>query len=85
MIAQPRFLRGKEVKARTGLSHSHIYKLMDAGTFPKCFKLAARAVAWREDEIDAWVAARLKQAQQSGIKRGPGRPRKNPWLAPTAA
>jgi len=50
-----RLLRRKEVEARTGLSRSSIYARMDKGTFPSAIGLGGRAVAWLENEIDAWV------------------------------
>ncbi|MFO1435499.1 MAG: AlpA family transcriptional regulator [Gammaproteobacteria bacterium] len=50
------FLRLPAVKARTGLSRSTIYLRVSQGTFPKPVSLGARAVAWVEAEIDAWLA-----------------------------
>ena len=49
------FLKRPEVEHRTGLKRSTIYDKMKAGTFPKPVKLGARAVAWFEPEIDAWI------------------------------
>jgi prophage regulatory protein len=40
---------------RTGKSRSSIYAAMAADSFPKCFKIGARAVGWSSDEIDAWI------------------------------
>ena len=39
----------------TGLSRSAIYAMMRQGRFPEPVKLAAKAVRWRESELQAWV------------------------------
>lgn len=54
-----RMLRRKEVEAITGRSRSAIYEGMAAGTFPKPVKIGARAVAWPESVIRAWIAERV--------------------------
>lgn len=43
------------VKERTTLSTSELYRRMEAGTFPAQIKLGAKAVAWLEHEVDAWI------------------------------
>lgn len=55
------FLKRPEIEHRTGLKRSTIYDKMKAGTFPKPVKLGARAVAWLEPEIDAWIKERISQ------------------------
>ena len=52
-----RLVRLPEVKDRTGLSGTSIYRKMDAGEFPVAIKLSANAVAWRETELERWIAA----------------------------
>ena len=54
-----RILRLPEVEKRTGRSRAAIYRDMDGGTFPLCFKIGERAVGWAESEVDAWIAARM--------------------------
>jgi len=49
-------VRLSDVKARTGLSRSTIYRRMGAGTFPVSQPLSTGMVAWYESDIDAWVA-----------------------------
>ena len=55
-------LRISEVRARTGLSRSHLYQLAQCGEFPSPVKLgtapSARASAWIESEIADWIAKR---------------------------
>ena len=52
-------LRRPDVEAVTGLSRSTIYKWMNEGSFPKPVKLGPRAVGWREEQIEAWIADRI--------------------------
>ena len=57
-----RLVRLPEVKERTGLSKTEIYRRMDEGDFPKAIPLGPRAVAWSSDEIDSWIARLIEQA-----------------------
>lgn len=59
--AEKRFLRLKDVMARTGLSRSSIYLGISKGTFPPNISLGARSVGWIDSEIDAWIQARIDQ------------------------
>lgn len=52
-----RLVRLPEVKDRTGLSRTSIYRKMEAGEFPLAVKLSTNAVAWRETELERWIAA----------------------------
>jgi prophage regulatory protein len=52
-------LRLPQVKGRTGLSRSEIYRRIAVGTFPAPIKLGERARAWPEHEITAWIDARI--------------------------
>ena len=56
-----RFLRRPEVEMVTGLPRSTIYDRMSEGTFPKPVKLGPKAVGWLEDEIAAWVEAKISE------------------------
>ena len=49
-------MRLADVKARTRLSRTTIYRRIDAGTFPRPVPISAGLVAWYETDIDAWVA-----------------------------
>lgn len=53
-------LRFHEVRKRTGLSRSTIWRLEDAGNFPRRFPLTSRSVAWWAAEVDQWLAERRK-------------------------
>lgn len=49
-------LRLAQVKARTQLSRTTIYRRIAAGTFPASTPISAGLVAWYESDIDRWVA-----------------------------
>ncbi|HEY5780338.1 MAG TPA: AlpA family transcriptional regulator [Lysobacter sp.] len=48
-----------DVKARTGLSRSEIYRRVAAGEFPQPVKLGERASAWSSAEVDSWIVGRI--------------------------
>lgn len=51
----PQLLRLADVKARTGLSRTTIYRFIADGRFPRNFPIGARAVAWLESDITQWI------------------------------
>lgn len=56
-------LRGHKVygpDGRTGCSRSAWYEAMRTGTAPKPVRIGARAVAWRSQDIDAFIASRVE-------------------------
>ncbi len=43
---------------KVGMGYTFIYEAMKVGAFPGPVQLpGGKAVAWRESEIDAWIAA----------------------------
>lgn len=57
-----RLLRLPAVSDRVSLKRSAIYARIDAGDFPRPVVLSSCAVAWREDEIEAWIDALPRSA-----------------------
>ena len=55
-----RLIRLPEVQHRVGLGRSTIYRWMAEGKFPKPVQLGGYAVAWAEDEVEAWISDSLK-------------------------
>ena len=53
-----RAIRMPETQHKTGLSKTHIYRLIKLGLFPKPFKLSERAIAFFESDIDSWIEHR---------------------------
>ena len=53
-----------QVKARTGLARSTIYRMIACGEFPKNLKLSQRCSAWNSAEVDLWIASRIAARDQ---------------------
>jgi prophage regulatory protein len=62
-------LRLAQVRQRTGRPTSSIYADIAAGTFPAPIPLGPRAVGWIEEEIDAWVEARIVERDTGAAVR----------------
>jgi prophage regulatory protein len=56
-----KLLRFDDVQERTGLSRSTIWRLEHRGVFPKRVQVSANVVAWLEDEVVAWIQARVER------------------------
>jgi len=74
VVPSPALLRFPDVKRRTGLSRSTMWRMERNGTFPKRIQLTVNTVAWREDDINRWVQARvddplLAKQQTPGMRR----------------
>lgn len=54
-----RLVRRPEVCELTGLPKSTLYDYLQAGTFPAPVRLSARSVAWRLNEVLAWIDSRV--------------------------
>ena len=55
-----KLLRLPRVVEITALGKSSIYACVKSGAFPAPVRLSARAVGWREEDIDKWVSERVK-------------------------
>lgn len=56
-----KFLRRKDVADRLGYHPKYLDEIETTDpTFPRRFRIGGRAVAWLEDEIEAWMADRIK-------------------------
>ena len=55
-------LRLPRVRELTGLSRSSIYRLAQAGDFPRPIKLGQRASAWSAEQVQHWIASRVAAA-----------------------
>lgn len=59
-VPTERLLRLPEVRHRVALSRSSIYDRIKAGTFPPPVRIGARAVAWPESRVEAWIRERVE-------------------------
>jgi prophage regulatory protein len=53
-----RIIRAAERRRRVPFSDMHIWRLEQAGKFPKRIKLGDRRVGWDLDEVIAWIESR---------------------------
>lgn len=60
-----KLLKLDAVKQITAQSKSAIYEKISGGKFPTPVRLGERAVAWVEDEVNAWVNARMEERGQA--------------------
>ena len=61
-----------QVKDRTRLGRSEIYRRIAAGNFPAPIKLGIRASAWVSAEIDDWIAKRIAERDSAALTANPG-------------
>ncbi len=54
-----RALRASKVLEKTGISRTHLYRLIQQGDFPPSYKLSERVSVWDEAAIDSWLADKL--------------------------
>ncbi len=54
-----RLLRLNEIKRRTGLSRSSLWRLEQQGLFPRRCRISTKAVGWAESQVDAFIRRRL--------------------------
>ncbi|PVZ45929.1 helix-turn-helix transcriptional regulator [Thalassobacter stenotrophicus] len=65
------FIRLAALSRHLGLSELSIRRMVKAETFPKPYRVGVRAVAWKVEEIDAWVATRkVNTKTQAPLKGG---------------
>jgi prophage regulatory protein len=48
---------------------NHLRKLWERGEFPKPFNLSPRRIAWREEDIDAWIEGKIAAAARKAAAR----------------
>ena len=56
-------LKLADVITQTTLSSSTIYRLVQAGEFPKPIKLATHASGWLESDIEVWIQDRKEASE----------------------
>ncbi len=60
------FYRLPTLKAKLGISGSHIWGMVKAGSFPKPIKLSANCTAWNAADIERWAAERIAASLEGG-------------------
>lgn len=59
MVVNNRILRIKQVRDKTGIANSTLWKMISGKVFPPQLKISPRSVGWLESEIDAVISARI--------------------------
>ena len=54
--SQPKLLRKPAVLQRVPVSDTTLWRRVKDGTFPAPVRISTNAVAWRETDIDEWIA-----------------------------
>lgn len=65
--AQATYLKLCDVKVRTGLAGSTIYRKIQLGDFPAPVKLGARRVGWRRVDVERWEESPSTYAKHSHV------------------
>lgn len=63
MTSHPALLSPKAVTAQTSLSRTTVDRMRAAGAFPQAVRLSPGRIAFRADEITAWLEARERERQ----------------------
>ena len=58
-----RLMRLEQVETMVSLKKSAIYKMIKSETFPAPIKIGKHATAWKESEVQAWIARRTTGGQ----------------------
>ncbi|BBT40938.1 helix-turn-helix transcriptional regulator [Pseudomonas putida] len=60
-----RLLRLPDVLRITGMGRNTVYTRIKEGTFPKQVKIGPKSVAWRQSDINQWMASLTPSDDQS--------------------
>jgi len=66
---QTALLRLPQVRSKTGLSRSEVYRREKLGEFPRRVSLGARSVGWLAEEVDAWIMERVRESRNGGATK----------------
>ena len=61
--SENRFMRMKRVVIYTDISQATLYRMIDAGLFPKGKKLSSGTVVWDKYVIDSWLSDQNQEAK----------------------
>jgi prophage regulatory protein len=64
-----KFITMSEVRERTSLSKTEIYRRIAAGTFPHSIPLGRWRIVFRDSDIAAWMDAQAEAAALGGGRR----------------
>ena len=59
-----RFIRLRQVQAKTGIARATIYQKIKDGKFPEQVNVGPRCVVWVESEIEQWMQSRILESRK---------------------
>lgn len=59
-IDRLRLLKVGEVTRLTSLHRATIYRMIEAGQFPRQIRLSKRRVVWRASDVEHWLQTRIE-------------------------
>jgi len=62
LSSRERFISYEVVHNRTGLSRTTIWRLEKNKDFPRSVRISPGRRAWRESDLDRWIASRVEAA-----------------------
>ncbi len=62
-----KLIRLPQVKERTGLPKSTIYRKIKERTFPQQISLGEKTVAWLESDIEHWINEKIQASNNNGV------------------
>ena len=62
-ITPRKALRINSVIERTGVSKTHIYRLINANKFPRPVKLSEGVSVWDSELIDQWLSSKFEEVK----------------------
>lgn len=57
-VNEQRLMKLREVLEVCAVARSSLYEMVARGDFPSPVRVSTRAVAWRHDEVLAWIRSR---------------------------
>ena len=68
------FLKIADVEEKVGLKKSEIYRRISIGDFPPPLRLGRRAVVWVDQQVEAWMARKVEEAEAEALSPGNRKP-----------
>jgi len=61
-LTMGRFIRMRDLVKMVPVSKAHIWRLVQAGKFPRPIKLSEKCTAWKVADIEDWLKAKEEAA-----------------------
>ena len=68
-MTQPAFYREADILALIGASKATLWRWRRDGSFPQPVELGPNTVAWRREDVEAWIASRPSVADAASAPK----------------